>query len=81
MQITLSNLHTPYMQLLHVTPACDPCTWSLHVTSSREPCTWFLCNSTQFAELNQLNTSLRFCQKYNFFEAPKIRSVSTWHIT
>ena len=68
MQITLGNLHAP-------------CTWALHVTSPRDPCIWPLCSSTQLVELSQLNTSSRFCQKHNFFEAPKVRSVSTWRIT
>ena len=53
----------------------------LYVTSPRDPCTWPLCSSTQFVELGRLNTSSRFCQKRNFFGAPKIRSVSTWRIT
>ena len=51
------------------------------MTSFRDLCTWFLCNSTQFAELSQLNTSLRFCQKHNFFKAPKICNISTSRTT
>ena len=68
MQINPGNLHAL-------------CLWLLHVTSPRDSCKWYLYNSTQFAELSQLNNSLRFCWKQNFFGVPKIRSVSTWHIT
>ena len=62
-------------------PARDPSTWLLHVTSPLDRCKWLLCSSTQFLELSQLNTFSRFCQKHNFFEAPKIRNINTWHIT
>ena len=68
MQITPGNSHAP-------------CMWLLHVTSPRDPCTWPLCSSIEFVELSWLNTSSWFRQKYNFFGAPKIRSVSTWRIT
>ena len=53
----------------------------LYVTLPHDPSTRLLCSLIQFAELSQLNISLRFCQKHNFFEAPKICSVSTWRIT
>ena len=79
MQITLGNLHASCTQIF----PCDPCTWLY-------PCIWphpvtlargFCPSQTQFIELSQLNTPSQFCQKHNFFNAPKIRSISTWRIT
>ena len=77
----VTSLRDPCIWPHPVTPAFDLTPWPLHLTSPRDSCTWPLCSSTQFVELNQLNTSSRFRRKHNFFEVPKIRSVSTWHIT
>ena len=62
-------------------PAGDLTLWLLHVISPCDFCTRPLCSSTLFVELSQLNTSLRFCQKHNFFKAAKIHNVSTSRIT
>ena len=54
--------------------------WPLYMTSLCDPYIWPLYSSAKLANLSQLSTFLRFCQKRNFFGALKICSVSMWHI-